>query len=189
MQSIDIKNRFMYNPESIQFYGVLMSIDQFGFFDPTAGIGLSADLKPRVQYEINRIDVYLTHFNNPVAPAAVAYPKWEQFSFNSVLQANLSSGGKIYKPLFNELMFFTPDGISATLAFTEPFIFRTDETQATTNQMSIKFSDNGSIFTTLSGITVPPPAGEAIELWGMVSFTGVSYDFDTAERINKMRIP
>lgn len=186
----NLKNTWLACPESLQAAGLLIYMDETGAFIPSTVV---IPVKNNRQYTINRIDLTIIMFSNPaVVPAAPAFPKWEQFALTLSLRGFLANQGSEYAPLFSELVWFTPDGISATAVFTEPFIFQTNDPRTQTNTLNIRFSNFGAGLTNISsltGITVPPPAGEIIEVMGLVSLQGVSYDLKTAAALNLGRQP
>lgn len=187
----NLKNSRGAVPESLQQIGTLIYMNDAGAFVNNT---LVIPVRNRRQYTINRIDLYITSFENPaVSPPSPAYPKWEQFIMGLSLKGFLANSGNSYLPLFNELRWFTPDGISATLVFSEPFIFQTNSPGGSiTNTLNVTFSSistSDTFFNALTGLTVPPPAGETIDVRGLISFQGVSYDLETAARVNNQRLP
>lgn len=140
-----------------------------------AGNGLFIPLKQSMIYNINRIRIVVYLFMDEDG-TGIAYPKWEQFSMNLSLDAAIvdANFNPIGKSLFENMRADITDGITSDLIFNEPFIFKTSSSSA--RWLRLIVDPTGSVFTSLSGIVLPPPAGlVGVTIKGRISLEGVYY--------------
>lgn len=137
----------------------------------------SIPLQEQTVYEISRIRVVVYFFMDE-AGAGFAFPRWEQFAINLYITAYLSdANGNVQNRLFNNLEVNITDGITESgISFKEPFIFKT----SASNGIYLRLITDGSrsIFTQLTNIVLPPPAGLiGVTVYGQVILEGRSYSY------------
>lgn len=186
MQS-NLKNRS--NEQVVQLFDPdnnnLMYIQPGGsvpFLLVLAGNTLYIPLSPAMYYNINRIRIILYAFTDE-AGTGVAFPKWEQFAIKFSLTLNLTDvGGSVIQTLIRDLRTDITDGITSDIIFKEPFNFQTSAGSDTGVFLQVQIDPTGSIFNTLTGMVVPPPAGLiGITVLGSIFFEGVSYSLPAGQ--------
>lgn len=155
--------------EQLNFSGTVMSIADTGLLTTTTVL---IGLQPQTLYVIDRIKFILTYFNNADLNT-YAFPKFEQFVFTFILKATLgATNNSDALQLFSQMQFATIDGTSDTFVFNEPFVFKVDSSSET--NLFLEFTDYGSVLSQLGGVTVPPAAGQTININGSITLEGYS---------------
>jgi len=161
--------------------------DELMFIQPGGSLPFSLNLigntifipiKSNRVYNINQIRIVVYLFFDEEG-TGVAYPKWEQFAMILNLTADIvdANFNPVGLSLFNKLKTDITDGITSNIIFNQPFIFKTTSTSGSLIRLQI--DPTGSVFTSLSGITIPPPAGLiGITVKGTIFLEGVSYSLN-----------
>jgi hypothetical protein len=177
----NIKNAVGQQVEQLTNYDASGSIQIFYINNDGAG-GYGFDngviriplLYPRI-YEINRVRLRISYFENPDAsPNHYAYAPFEQFSIQLGIDMELTDqDGHVTSQLLKDLYVHIQDNNKFDIIFKEPFIIKTTNSNA--SKLQVTFKSLGSVFTTLTGIDIPPPGTSLIYVYGMFTMEGVSY--------------
>lgn len=137
-------------------------------------------------YEINRIRMHLSFFNNAeLHPADYAFAQYEQFTAQILIDAFLAdSAGTVQKGLFNNMLVIFEGGFTFNIIFQEPFLIDTSVSTAT--YLKITFKPNDFVFNSISLMTIPPAAGQVINVKGFFALEGVSFTPDSSAALKQI---
>ena len=146
-------------------------------------------VNPQRIYEIHRMNIVIDNFID-LDTDTYAFPRFEQFALGLSISADLGYvKGIIPTPvkiisLFSDMRYHTSDGISHQYVFKEPYIFNT--ANQLLKNLFLTFTNDQSVFVTLDSFTMPPAS--EININGLVSLEGISFDTTTAEKLTRKAI-
>lgn len=149
---------------------------------------LSEQLNPNVQYQVDRIRIILTRFDNPDVLTEWAYARWEQYDASFYLDLYQTDvNGNIIVTLFQNMIVRITDGITENIIFKEPFVFETDVSNI--NYLKAVVTPSLSFFgPALGNLTLPPLVGTNIRAIGGILLEGFTRSpgaVDTQKQINQ----
>lgn len=129
-------------------------------------------LNPDRVYYIDRMVITMDLFRNTVLPA-YAFPKYEEFALELIIDGDLGDVNIKQNPLFKQMAWGTSDGITNHRLFCEPFMF--NSSNSLKPYLWLTFNDNGSTIISLTNIPIPPFGNQVVEFMALITLEGVSY--------------